>query len=377
MHLHHFEQMEPICPRCRHYHNLESPLLLHRIDRQLGERILEGALLCSAGQCQSEYPIIDGIPVLVADLRTWVSHQIDGLMWRDDLGEESESLLGDCCGPGSAFDAIRQNLSSYAFSHYHDLAPPELQEPGFLPNSLLQLLEHALALAAESSATPPAGPILDLGCAVGRTTFELAQRSEELVLGIDLNFSLLRLAARLLHSGEIAFPLRRVGLVYQRQAFAIPWEGRERIDFWACDATALPFRANRFARALSLNLLDCLRSPYDHLLELERLLRPGGEALLATPYDWSASATPVEAWLGGHSQRTAQQGASDARLRELLTPGRTGSIRTTLQLRREIAELPWRLRLHDRSEMHYRVHLLLLESVLTPPPSPPPLHEST
>ena len=45
-----------------------------------------------------------------------------------------------------------------------------------------------------------------------------------------------------------------------------------------------------------------------------------GGLVLTTPYDWSA-AVPVDAWLGGHSQRGPHQGSSEPILRGLLTPG--------------------------------------------------------
>ena len=47
----------------------------------------------------------------------------------------------------------------------------------------------------------------------------------------------------------------------------------------------------------------------------------GGDAIITTPYDWSDAATPLEQWLGGHSQRGGVQGDSAAMLRSLLTPG--------------------------------------------------------
>src|SRR5207244_13600015 len=93
---------------------------------------------------------------------------------------------------------------------------------------------------------------------------------------------------------------------------------RDLVDFWCCDATTLPFAPATFAFAQSINVIDCLAAPRDALAEMARVLRPGATALIATPYDWSPSATPVEQWLGGHSQRGALGGASEPVLRRLL-----------------------------------------------------------
>ena len=78
-------------------------------------------LLCTS--CMREYPIIDGIPVIVPDVRGHLAASILHVLWRDDLPEVIESLLGDCCGPGSAYDLSRQYLSTYSWGHYHDLDP--------------------------------------------------------------------------------------------------------------------------------------------------------------------------------------------------------------------------------------------------------------
>ena len=205
----------------------------------------------------------------------------------------------------------------------------------------------------------PRGPVLDMGCAVGRTTFELAESRGEMVLGIDMNFGMLRVAMEVMTRGRVRFPLRRVGVVYDRKAFPATFAGMENVDFWVCDAAQPPFSEGAFSLAVSINVLDCLNAPYAHLTELARLLAPGGGAVLASPYDWTTGATPMEAWLGGHSQRSEIAGRSDALLRSLLAGGDHPGAIPALSLVDE-AELPWRLRLHDRSRMDYQVHMMAL-----------------
>jgi hypothetical protein len=89
------------------------------------------------------------------------------------------------------------------------------------------------------------------------------------------------------------------------------------------------------------------------------VLAAGGQAVLACPYDWSLVATPLENWLGGHSQRSPAAGASESALRALLTPS-SASIET-LVLKTEQDDLLWHVRLHDRSTMSYRLHLVVAE----------------
>ena len=109
--------------------------------------------------------MLDGIPLIVAPIRDYVSANLTQIHARGDLSETLEGILGDCCGPGSAFDATRQQLSSYAWDHYGDLDPePETQAADApKPGSVVCLLDRALTLAGEM----PAGPAIDVGCAVG------------------------------------------------------------------------------------------------------------------------------------------------------------------------------------------------------------------
>ena len=193
------------------------------------------------------------------------------------------------------------------------------------------------------------------------TTFELAARTGRPVVGVDLGYAMLRLAAQTLREGRVRYPRRRVGLVYDRRDFAVRFSSKENVDFWACDALALPFPPGTFAAVLGLNVLDCVQSPHDLLAALPRLLAPGGKAILSTPYDWSPNATPVEAWLGGHSQRGETAGASEPVLRALLTPGAHPASIEGLRIVAEEPSLPWRVRLHERAVMEYRVDLMVAE----------------
>ncbi|MEZ4525336.1 MAG: hypothetical protein R2941_05380 [Desulfobacterales bacterium] len=106
-----------------------------------------------------------------------------------------------------------------------------------------------------------------------------------------------------------------------------------------------------------------MHAPYEHLRELERILRPGAPAILSTPYDWSEAAAPVESWIGGHSQRSVSRGDSREMLRTLLAGAEKGHSHQLKRLRivSETNEIPWSVRIHERSAVQYLVHLLILE----------------
>lgn len=356
----HFETLQPICPVCRIERGRnDSALVVGSVSHGNDDQITEGLLLCQSADCQREYPIIDGIPLIIPQIRSWIESNITQIQVRDDLSETTESLLTDCCGPGSSFETARQHVSSYTWDHYAEFDPEEVIKDD-QPGLIVRLLEQSL----ETAAPLPGGPVLDMGCGVGRTSFALAERTHELVLGIDLHYAMLRIASRVLSTGTVRYPRRRVGIVYDRREFPVRFPNSENVDFWGCDANALPFRDDRFAATVSLNVLDCASSPLNYLQSAARVTAVSGKMILACPYDWSTGATPIEGWLGGHSQRCEGQGASDTTLRSLLTPGHPAHAFPNLQLVAEQDDLPWHVRLHDRSTMKYRVHLLVAEVVL-------------
>ena len=350
----HFEAFAPVCPTCRqiefgvltgHAH----PLVLGEVHEERDGHILHGIVRCTNPQCQREYPILDGVPLLIANIRTYIQSNLLGLVMRDDLSPAMASVIGDCTGAGSSYDVHRQHLSHYISDHWADLDPGLPPEEREAAGGVRRLLDAGLSLIGDV----PDGLRLDMGCSLGRSTFELAAQGEDLVLGIDLNFSMLKVAARILREGRLSYDRRRVGVVYDRREYDVSVPGADKVDFWHCDVMALPFAPKSLALATSVNLLDCVASPTNHLHSLSELLMPEGRAIVASPFDWSNNATEMEHWLGGHSQRAQHQGASEQVIRQWLPA-------VSLQLLGEVPEVPWAVRLHARSTMHYRSYVMAL-----------------
>lgn len=323
------------------------------------DTVLEGSLHCPNAECRLEYPIIDGIPLLFPDIRRYIDDNIGHLTARADLAAETESILGDCLGPNSAFDITRQHLSAYAWDNYGDLDPEEPGDGPVRPNGVGRCLHAGLARVARR----PDRPVLDIGCAVGRSSFELAQTTSQLVLGIDANVAMLRVAQQVLRQRSLRYPRRRIGIVYDRREFPVDFPAMERVDFWAASGMSLPFRADGFGLAVALQVLDSVNSPHALLTAIAEALVPGGSAVLASPYDWSPGVTPIEAWIGGHSQRGVTRGAAEPLLRSLLAPDGHPQSVSGLVLRDEVLHFPWHTRIHDRSTTLYDTHILIAEAV--------------
>jgi len=353
-----------VCPTCRAAGRPTSVLGLGTVVRREGDENVEGVLLCPSASCMREHPIIDGIPIIVDDIRSQMQSQMSQITIRDDLSPFMESLLCDCLGPGSEYERNQYHLSTYGRGHWGDLDP---DDPLPAERGLAALLARGIDLLPAA----PSGVWLDVGCSVGRASVEMAARTGDLVLGIDLNMGMLRVARRAAREGRVVHPLRRGGIVYHRRDFAVDAEARlgaGRVEFWACNAMALPFANDAFAGALSLNVLDCVPSPVGHLMELGRVIAPGAHAVISSPYDWSSNATPLESWIGGHSPRSHSGGDSVSEMHRVISDQAPAGASTRMVIASEQVAVPWHVYVHHRATMNYQVHLVVARKPQPPPP---------
>lgn len=314
----------------------ESFLRMGEVSRQEGDEILEGSLICSSPRCLREHPILDGIPIVLADASSWFNQQILSVLKRDDLTPFMASMLGDLSGASTTLDRERGNNGIYADAHWHPSAP-----------SFVEFFESATALLPNLNA----GVSIDIGCSLGRGTFELARRTQDLVVGLDLNFSMLRLAQRMRLQSQLRYERRRVGLVFDTvdTALAEPYPA-EHVSFWCADVSILPFPNATFHNMVAFNMLDCAPSPLGLLLEMSRTLAPDCAALLTTPFDWAVGASQVGDWIGGYSQRSGpNHGSSVMEFRRYLEFAK-------FALEEEIPNLTWRLRTNERSVTEYSAY---------------------
>jgi SAM-dependent methyltransferase len=237
----------------------------------------------------------------------------------------------------------QSTLSSYAQGHYE-------AEGGLAP-----LLDVAVPLLSE----PPSGVWLDTGCATGGGCFELVARGADLAVGIDTNIAMLRFARRLVTEGRATYPLRRTGVVYDERTVEVDDVHLDRIELWACSATALPFCDGSLDGALSLNVVDSIDVPVFHLAEMGRVLKKGAEALIACPYDWTTRVTELPRWIGGHSPRSPSEGSPANEMRRLLSDESPPEMNIRLRLVREQESVPWRVYLHERATIEYQTHVMV------------------
>jgi SAM-dependent methyltransferase/uncharacterized protein YbaR (Trm112 family) len=329
----------PHCPTCRARNGSAVPLhALAWHENGDGQGILE----CQAEDCRSRFPVIDGIPVLVADLPRFLNEAGVYLLAREDLWAPVADLFGSLVPPGSWFDATRQHLSGYVRDHWGACDPTDRTAPA--PGQAWGLARAALALAGSVT-----GPVVELGAAAGGVTRALAEALDTTVLGLDLSAPLARFAARALRGGALRYPLRVSGTAYEARDIIVPVPVRGSTDLWIADALVPPLAPESAGLVVALNLLDCVTDPKALLRAAASLLRPGGQLLLCTPFDWSTAATPVEGWVGA---RSAATGAPDLGAWAEAVSGLRVVARTDAHA--------WEVRVHARATMHYRAELLVL-----------------
>ncbi len=195
-----------------------------------------------------------------------------------------------------------------------------------------------LLIDACQEAGVPTNRVLDLGCAVGGASFELARAFGE-VVGADWSQAFVDAAEGLRRDGEATYFLRHEGDVgEERRVVLDPAIARDRLRFERADAQDPPAHWSNFDAALLANLVDRLNDPAACLARLPGLIASGGLVVLTTPYTWLAEFTPRERWLGGHVRDGATVRGAD---------GLRAALAGSFELVRE-ADLPFVIREHAR-----------------------------
>ena len=168
----------------------------------------------------------------------------------------------------------------------------------------------------------PRRKALDLGCAVGRASFELAREFDH-VTGIDFSARFIRVALQLKEKGNAYFELVEEGDVVSCHEARLSDAGldrvADRVEFFQGDATNLKPQFTDYDLVLAANLLDRLYDPKRFLETIHERLNLGGILVITSPYTWLEEFTKKENWLGGFRKGGEPYLTLDA-LRDLLGP---------------------------------------------------------
>lgn len=251
--------------------------------------------------CGTHFPVIGGVPVLVADATRCVA---DGATW---LRTTARGLrgVGMALGARSSNDRRRDALQRTAHGMCENARVFECIAEAILPSTgpvvgrpidregYLGFLRNVIVDRSYSTFTEPliaskvtaigplvanesTGPLVVLGCGAGRMADELAKSSPN-VVGVDLSLPLL-VAARLMeeHPMTVYAPhetnVRSASEIYPALELRRPAVGARLV---AADALRLPFFDGSISALVSDYFTDVV-PPTRLLKEARRVLEPGG-----------------------------------------------------------------------------------------------------
>jgi putative 4-mercaptohistidine N1-methyltranferase len=187
-------------------------------------------------------------------------------------------------------------LAEYLLFHYGKAEEILPEQWGAASPEVLDFPARCVA-CMDFPALPGNARALDVGCAVGRSSFELAAHCRE-VIGIDFSQRFIGAANALKEYGELEFQRLEEGARFSKCVAKVPAGiERTRVIFETGDAMHLRADLGEFDAVLAANLLCRLREPAKFLQRLPQLVKPGGQLVLTTPCTWLEEFTPREHWL--------------------------------------------------------------------------------
>ena len=144
---------------------------------------------------------------------------------------------------------------------------------------------------------------LDLGCSVGRSSYELAKDFDE-VIGIDFSANFINVGVKLKSYDSLIYKVKKEGEIFEEKTVSLKSLGlddiKEKVTFMQGDASNLKDIYTGFDLIFCSNLIDRLYYPLKFLQDIQNRINKDGLLVLLSPYTWLEDYTPKENWLGGY-----------------------------------------------------------------------------
>lgn len=195
----------------------------------------------------------------------------------------------------SSFYETEALLHRYLLFHYG--SDQDLMPFSFGPKDGLHFPVRCVKESLDPLSIPKNSKGLEIGCAVGRSSFELSRYCSE-VLAVDKSKMFVDAAKKIQLDGQCRFTIFDEGRREVERIVKLPEDlFPSRVEFKCCDVMLLQ-PANRYEVVLAANLLCRLPDPKAFLLLLPHWVAPGGVLILASPYSWMEEFTSKAKWLG-------------------------------------------------------------------------------
>lgn len=211
-----------------------------------------------------------------------------------------------------AADNVYENkelLSMYLGLHFPtsgvgDGVDPILDHSG-VPNHGLRFPQRISELLVSLKPEHTNGRALDIGCAVGGSSFELARTFDD-VEAFDFSHSFVDAAKQMQQGEEMKFQIPIEADIHQ-EVMAMHENGvdqavRNKINFWQGDACSLKEYSESvgtFDGVVMANILCRLPDPVACLDGMPHVVNKGGVVVMVTPFSWLDDFTHRSKWLGG------------------------------------------------------------------------------
>jgi putative 4-mercaptohistidine N1-methyltranferase len=181
-------------------------------------------------------------------------------------------------------------VSQYCEAHYGEDTFGVANFPGEMARLCVAKLEGK-----------PKSSALDLGCAVGRASFELA-RSFERVTAVDLSSRFIAIARRIQKTGKLCYQRQEEGDLISDYKVSLAdfnlLDTASRVTFIQGNALQLDEQLCGYDLVLLSNLIDRCPEPRRLLSKIHSRVVMGGLLVIASPYDWRDVYTSHKKWLG-------------------------------------------------------------------------------
>lgn len=201
-------------------------------------------------------------------------------------------------------------VSQYIELHYGSTYLGVPNFPAACAEACLELMKGRKTLRA-----------LDIGCATGRSSFELAKAFGH-VDALDFSARLIQAPVRLQEFGTQRYLIQDEGeLVSYKEARLDRLglaETANKVAFVQGDACNLRAKFTGYDLVFAGNLIDRLYDPARLLAMIHERIRPGGLFVLTSPYTWLQEFTERPKWLGGFKDATGENFSTMDGLKDVL-----------------------------------------------------------
>lgn len=214
----------------------------------------------------------------------------------------------------------KKSLNEYLIFHYG--LPHEILKWPQGPKDSLDFPKSCAELCMKFC--QPSGDVpsraLDIGCSVGRSSFEMTRLFEE-VVGIDYSHSFVAACNTLKGQGQMAYDVVTQGDLRMKCVACVDTQiNRSRAVFQQGDACNLSLNLGQFGCVLAANLICRLHTPKSFFDRLPSLVAPGGILVITSPYSFSREFTSRENWIGAYTNEHGEEFTGFDGMKELLSP---------------------------------------------------------